>query len=126
MDGERGDSSRPVRGLIPGTLTGRGWMRWGGGSLVAGQMVNDMTGLLYFRLGDMAPLSSQPCPKHPASAQDGRGWYRKLMEAVTNHKICDTSTLGSEHANNLERVSIITLSLQHEGPGHLKNAVLQL
>lgn len=61
LEGERRDSSRPVRGLIPGTCRGRGWMRRG--SLVAGQMVNDMTGLFFFfRLGDMLPLSSQPCP----------------------------------------------------------------
>lgn len=39
------------------------------------------------------------------------------MEDVTNHKIYDTSALGSEHANNLGRVSIIILSLQHEDPG---------
>lgn len=39
------------------------------------------------------------------------------MEDVTNHKIYDKSTLSSEHANNLERVSIIILSLQHEDPG---------
>ena len=66
LEGEQCDSSRPVRGLISGQEDGCGGGRWLWPR--EGQMVNDMTGFFLFfffffpRLGDMLPLSSQPCP----------------------------------------------------------------
>ncbi len=54
------DSSRPVKGLIP--WKGRGWMRKG--LLVVARRGTDgkWHDRTFFRLGDILPLSSQPCP----------------------------------------------------------------
>lgn len=107
--GEKGDSSSPVRGLIPGpgkAEDGCGGSRWLWSR--EGQMVNDMTGLLFFLsgLGTCCPyqvsLAHNILPREESSR--GRGWCRKLMEDVTNHKIYDKSILSTDHANNLECV----------------------
>lgn len=46
-------------------------------------MVNDMTGLFFsFRPGDMLPLSSRPCPQHPA--QRGRELKRERLVQKAN------------------------------------------
>lgn len=69
LEGEQCDLSRPARGLIPAPRKARGWIRRG--SLVVDQRGtdgkrHDRTFFFFlfvsFRLRDMLPLSSQPCP----------------------------------------------------------------
>lgn len=42
-----------------------------------------------------------------------RGWCRKLMEDVTNHKISDKSIVSSNHANNLECIFSFSFIMVH-------------
>lgn len=99
-----------------------------------GQMVNDMTGLLFFLsgLGTCCPyqvsLAHNILPRKKESSR-GRGWCRKLMEDVTNHKIYDKSILSTDHANNLECVfynNTVSAAWRPRAKNHLKHAVIQL
>ena len=82
-------------------------------------MVNDMTEEFFLGLGTCCPY--QVSLAHnilPREKENSRGWCRKLMEDVTNHKFYDKSIVSSNHANNLECFFfIMVLSVQHEDPG---------
>lgn len=97
LEGEQCDLSRPVRGLIPAPRKARGWIRRG--SLVVDQRGtdgkrHDRTFFFFFCLfllgsGTCCPyqvsLAHNILPKEKESSR-GRGWCRKLMEDVTNHR----------------------------------------
>ena len=106
LDGQRKD----VRGSLVVAIRGRCEMTW-----------EDFFLLLFLGLETLSPyqvsLAHNILPWENECLR-GRGWCKKLMEDVTNHKIYDKSMVWSNHANNFECVcDKYKLSLQHEDPG---------